>query len=103
MIAAAWLTGADGKNAARIWRRDRRNHASPNSAQTESAVAGALGLRLAGPAQYFGKILDKPYIGDARREIEPEDIRRAQKLMFAAAGIMLALALIAQLLVCLAL
>ena len=57
-------------------------------------MAGALGLRLAGPAQYFGKMLDKPYIGDPLREIEPEDIRRAQKLMFAAAGIMLALSLI---------
>ena len=94
LILGAALCGFDAKNAWRIWRRDRRNHASPNSAQTESAVAGALGLRLAGPAQYFGKMLDKPYIGDPLREIEPEDIRRAQKLMFAAAGIMLALSLI---------
>ena len=94
LILAAKLAGYDAKNAWRIWRRDRHNHASPNSAQTESAVAGALGLRLAGPAVYFGKKLDKPYIGDALREIEPEDIRRAQKLMFFAAGEMLALALI---------
>jgi cobalamin biosynthesis protein CobD len=93
LILAAKLCGMDAKNAWRIWQRDRRNHASPNSAQTESAVAGALGLQLAGPAYYFGKLLDKPYIGDPLREIEPEDIRRAQKLMFAAAGVMLALAL----------
>ena len=94
LILAAKLCGFDAGNAWRIWRRDRHNHASPNSAQTESAVAGALGLRLAGPAVYFGKKLDKPYIGDAKREIEPEDIRRAQKLMFAAAGEMLVLALV---------
>ena len=94
LIAAAFLCGMDGKNAWRIWRRDRHNHASPNSAQTESAVAGALGLRLAGDAVYFGKLHKKPYIGDALRDIEPEDIRRAHKLMFAATGIMTALAVL---------
>jgi adenosylcobinamide-phosphate synthase len=93
LILAAFLTGMDGKNAWRIWRRDRRNHASPNSAQTESAVAGALGLRLAGDAVYFGKLHKKPYIGDDLRPIEPEDIRRSHKLMFAATGEMLVLAL----------
>ena len=70
--------------AARIWRRDRRRHASPNSAQTESACAGALGLRLAGPAVYFGKLVEKPTIGDASREIEWGDIARATRLMLAA-------------------
>ena len=94
LIAAAFLCGMDGKNAWRIWRRDRHNHASPNSAQTESAVAGALGLRLAGDAVYFGKLHKKPYIGDALRDIEPEDIRRAHKLMFAATGIMTVLAVL---------
>ena len=93
LILAAKLCGFDAKNALRIWKRDRHNHASPNSAQTESAVAGALGLRLAGPAVYFGKTLDKPYIGDELRRIEPEDIRRAQKMMFAAAAEMLVLAI----------
>ena len=94
LIAAAFVCGMDGKNAWRIWRRDRRNHASPNSAQTESAVAGALGLRLAGDAVYFGKLHKKPYIGDALREIEPEDIRRSHKLMFTATGIMVVLAVL---------
>ena len=93
MILAAKLCGFDAKNAFRIWRRDRQNHASPNSAQTESVVAGALGVRLAGPAVYFGKTLDKPYIGDDQREVEPEDIRRTQRMMFTAAGVMLVLAL----------
>lgn len=83
-VAAAALTGRDFKSAYRIWRRDRFNHASPNSAQTEAACAGALGIRLAGPAYYFGEYYDKPYIGDATRGIEAEDILRANKLMIAA-------------------
>lgn len=81
--AAAALTGNSAKGAWHIWRRDRRNHASPNSAQTESACAGALGVQLAGPAYYFGEYYPKPTIGDALRPIEPEDIRRANKMMYA--------------------
>lgn len=69
------------RNAWKIWRRDRRNHASPNSAQTESVCAGALGLRLAGDAIYHGVLHKKPYIGDALREVEPFDIVRANRLM----------------------
>ncbi|MBP5324243.1 MAG: cobalamin biosynthesis protein CobD [Pseudobutyrivibrio sp.] len=74
-------------DAFKIFRRDRYNHASPNSAQTESACAGALGLRLAGPASYFGKVIDKKYIGDSVRNIELEDIKRANVLMFATAAL----------------
>ena len=81
--AAAALTGNDAKGAFRIWRRDRRRHASPNSAQTESACAGALGVQLAGPAYYFGEYYAKPTIGDAKRPIAPEDIRRANRMMYA--------------------
>lgn len=88
--AAAW-TGNDAKGAFRIWRRDRRNHASPNSAQTESACAGALGVQLAGPAYYFGEYYAKPTIGDAKRPIEPEDIRRANRMMYAESLLALAL------------
>ncbi len=82
LTAAAFLSGEDGKNAFRIWRRDRRKHASPNSGQTEAAMAGALGVRLAGPASYFGKPLEKPYIGDPLRPVETADIRRAERLMY---------------------
>ena len=82
MIAAAALTGFDGKNAARIWRRDRRKHASPNSAQTESVCAGALHIQLAGNAYYFGKLYEKPFIGDADRPVEAADIARSCKLMY---------------------
>lgn len=89
MIAAAPFFKLDSRNALRIWRRDRRKHASPNSAQTESACAGALHLRLAGDAWYFGKLHKKPYIGDDDRPIEAEDIRRANRLMYAASLLML--------------
>jgi adenosylcobinamide-phosphate synthase len=84
-IAAAFLTGHSGRGAWRIWRRDRRNHASPNSAQTESACAGALGVQLAGPAFYFGQRYDKPTIGDPLRPIQPEDILRVNRMLYAAA------------------
>ena len=90
-VAAAAFTGNDAKGAWRIWRRDRRNHASPNSAQTESACAGALGVQLAGPAFYFGEYYDKPTIGDVLRPIQPEDILRADRMMYVASGLALAL------------
>lgn len=77
----------DAKDALRIFFRDRTNHASPNSAQTESACAGALGIQLGGPAVYFGKRHEKPYIGDSKREPEREDIRRANQLMYGASCI----------------
>ncbi len=95
-IGGAFLTGQDGRGAWRIWRRDRRNHASPNSAQTESACAGALGVQLAGPASYFGKRVDKPAIGDPGRPVEPEDIARANRTLYAAGGLALGAGLLAR-------
>lgn len=84
MIIAAFIGGRqfDGRNAYRIFKRDRFNHASPNSAQTESVCAGALRVQLAGDAVYFGKLVKKKYIGDRLREIEYEDIKRANRLMY---------------------
>ena len=83
MIGAAFLGGKsyNGRQAWRIWHRDSRKHASPNSAQTESVCAGALGIQLAGDASYFGKVVKKPYIGDPKRQVEYEDIWRANRLM----------------------
>ena len=86
MIAAAWLCGLDEKGAFCIWRRDRFQHASPNSAQTEAACAGALGVALAGDAVYFGKVVKKPFIGDGDRPVEPEDIVRANRLLYVSAA-----------------
>lgn len=85
MIAAAYMLRMDGKNAWKIFKRDRYCHASPNSAQTEAVCAGALDVRLAGNASYFGVVHEKPYIGDALREIEPEDILRANRLAYGTA------------------
>lgn len=82
MIFASFLSGMDGKNAWKIYRRDSRKHASPNSAQTESVCAGALRIRLAGDAVYFGKVHKKEYIGDELRKIEAEDIKKAGILMY---------------------
>lgn len=91
MLAAGALLGMDGKNGWRIFLRDRYEHASPNSAQTESVCAGLLGLRLAGDAWYHGALHEKPYIGDPLREVEPEDIPRACRLLYGTAALSLAL------------
>ena len=91
MLAAGALLGLDVKNGWRIFRRDRYQHASPNSAQTESVCAGLLGLRLAGDAWYHGVLHKMPYIGDAVRQFEYEDIPRTCRLMYAAAALGLVL------------
>lgn len=93
MILCSGLAGLDAKHAFAVFRRDRFSHASPNSAQTESVCAGALHIRLAGDAYYFGRLLKKPYIGDNDRPVCKEDIRRANRLMLctAAASFLLAL------------
>lgn len=89
LVGTAFLMGEDGKTAFRIWRRDRRKHASPNSAQTEAAMAGALGIKLAGPASYFGKSVDKPWIGEELGETEPRHILRANRLMLGGSALCL--------------
>ncbi len=85
MLLAGLLLGLDEKNGWKIYRRDRRNHASPNSAQTESVCAGLLGLRLAGDAWYHGVLHKKKYIGDELRPIEHQDIPRSCRLLYATA------------------
>ncbi|MGN0734328.1 MAG: adenosylcobinamide-phosphate synthase CbiB [Anaerovoracaceae bacterium] len=84
LILAAYIGPFSGKDARRIFLRDRRKHASPNSAQTESAAAGALQIQLAGNAYYFGKLHEKQFIGDPVREIEVDDIKRMNNLMYIA-------------------
>ncbi|MDY2629174.1 MAG: adenosylcobinamide-phosphate synthase CbiB [Lachnospiraceae bacterium] len=85
MIAASGIIGLDMKNAAKIYLRDRYNHASPNSAHTEAVMAGALRVQLAGDAWYFGKLHKKKFIGDPHRPVTPEDIRTANRLLYATA------------------
>ena len=85
MIAAAFLARYDGKNAWRIFKRDRKKHKSPNAAHTEAVMAGALNVRLAGDAWYFGKLFKKPFIGDDIRPVERQDIARACRLEYVTA------------------
>ena len=85
LVISAWIGPFDGKNAGRIFARDRRKHASPNSAHTEAAAAGALDIQLAGDAYYFGKLYEKPSIGDPLQAVVPDDIRRMNRLMYGAA------------------
>ncbi|WP_297198226.1 adenosylcobinamide-phosphate synthase CbiB [uncultured Flavonifractor sp.] len=85
MCLGSTAAGYDGKNAWRVFKRDRKKHKSPNSAHTEAACAGALQLRLAGPSDYFGKRVEKPYIGDDQRPIEPLDILRSGRILYATA------------------
>lgn len=99
MIAASYFLKLDGKNAFKIWKRDRRNHSSPNSAQTESACAGALGVMLGGDAYYFGELYHKKTIGDDLRPIENYDIPKANKLMYCTSVMMFIICIIIRLLV----
>jgi len=96
MILCARLIGMDAKDAYRVWRRDRRRHPSPNSAQTESVMAGALNVQLAGGAYYSGKFCDKPALGDDIRPIDAADILRSHRLLTGTAWLMLLMALIAR-------
>ena len=85
MCGAAAFCGMDSKNAWRIYRRDRYNHSSPNSAHTEATAAGAMHIQLAGNAYYFGKLYEKPTLGDPDRPVEYEDIPRVNRLLYATA------------------
>lgn len=99
MVAAAGLCRFDAPNAWRIFRRDRLRHASPNSAHAEAACAGALRVRLAGPASYGGQVEAKPFLGDPLRPVETADVARAHKLLFATAALSFFLALALRLLI----
>jgi adenosylcobinamide-phosphate synthase len=94
MILSSLLCGLSAQNAWRIWRRDRHKHASPNSAQTEAVMAGALGVQLAGDAWYAGKLYQKPTIGDAARPIEAQDIRWAHRMLLVTSLLLLLLSIL---------
>lgn len=93
MLGAAMVLGMDWQNGYRIFRRDRFNHASPNSAQTEAVCAGALNIQLAGDAYYFGKLYPKKTIGDGGRPVSYEQIRDANRLLYGTAFLCLAVSL----------
>lgn len=100
MMFAACLSGQNAKHAFQIWKRDRYNHASPNSAQTESVAAGALDILLAGDAWYFGKLVKKPTIGEDLRTVEAADIMRINRMMIVASLIALVLFLAVRCVLC---
>jgi len=84
LIISACIMDFNCKNSAVIYFRDRANHSSPNAAHPEAAVAGALSLQLGGPSIYFGKRVDKPYIGDDLASITPDHIKQVNRLVVVA-------------------
>lgn len=94
MLLGTWLQRLDTSRAFHVWKHDRKNHDSPNSAQTESVVAGALGVRLGGSSHYFGRLVHKPTIGDDTRNAIPEDIETTIKLMYITSFFIFLLALL---------
>lgn len=99
MIIAAFFTGMDYKRALFIFKRDRFKHKSPNSAQTESVCAGALGIRLAGDAWYFGELYKKDYIGDHINDVVPDHIVMANKLMYVSSEFTLIISVIIRIII----
>ena len=95
MCIGAFLVKLDGKNAIRIMKRDHANHLSPNCAWSESAAAGAMHIQLGGTHTYFGKVVEKPTIGDADRSVEKHDILQANRLLYVASTLMAAIAALA--------
>ncbi|MFH2122294.1 MAG: adenosylcobinamide-phosphate synthase CbiB [Pseudomonadota bacterium] len=89
LVLASFLLGLDGKNAMRIFFRDRLCHASPNSGHAEAAVAGALGVELGGESIYFGQAVAKPTIGEPNRELAVSDILITNRLMLVGSALFL--------------
>src|SRR6056297_1596152 len=94
MIISSFLLGYDYKSAADIYLRDRYNHSSPNSAHAEAVAAGALNISLGGPNYYGGKLVEKPYIGDNKKNLETRDILKTFKLMYITSFLSLILSLL---------
>ncbi|MDP2844435.1 MAG: cobalamin biosynthesis protein, partial [Acetobacterium sp.] len=82
MLVGGMFLGYTFNDGCRIFKRDRLNHKSPNSAHPESVVAGLLGIQLGGTNQYFGETLEKPTIGDAKTPLEILDIRETITIMY---------------------
>ena len=82
IVLAAFILKLDYKNSYKIYRRDRNNHSSPNSAHPEAAVAGALGLKLGGANYYFGKLVEKPTIGDEIKKIDIDDVNKTNNILY---------------------
>ena len=99
MIAAAFILKMDFKSAYKIYKRDRYNHKSPNSAHTESVCAGALNIMLGGPNYYDGMLISKPTIGDDKRPVVINDIKKANKMMYATSFLCLVIGIMIKLII----
>ena len=100
LVTAAWIYGAwglayDGAAAWDIAWRDGHKHASPNAGYPEAALAGALGVQVGGPSRYFGSVVEKPVLGDARQSLSPKRIPQSLVLLDTASVLALATFLIA--------
>lgn len=82
IIISSFFLKRDYKNSFKIYKRDRYNHTSPNSAHPEAAMAGALDIQLGGANYYFGKIVEKPVIGDKIKEIEINDVKKTAEILY---------------------
>ena len=94
MIPTAAALGLDWRGAWRILRRDRGNAASVNAGCPEAAMAGALGVRLGGPSVYFGRLVEKPFIGDPGQPLDQERYRQAIRLLYGTSLAMAAITLV---------
>ncbi|MDR1083395.1 MAG: adenosylcobinamide-phosphate synthase CbiB [Deltaproteobacteria bacterium] len=97
LISASRTVGGDYKNAWILWRKEGRFHSSPNSGQTEAAMAGALGVQLGGPGYYGGLFVDKPVIGSSGNPASAELVRKAERLIQVGSFLMLLSAMIIEL------
>lgn len=85
IIISSFFLKRDYKNSLKIYKRDRYNHTSPNSAHPEAAMAGALDIQLGGANYYFEKIVEKPVIGDKIKEIEINDVKKTAEILYLSA------------------
>ena len=90
MVLAAPICALSGSGAWRIMRRDCCNHSSPNSGFPEAAAAGALGVRLGGSNRYFGKVVEKPTIGDPSTPLTLAAYGGAVRLMYCSEALLVA-------------
>lgn len=94
IVVVSFILGLDYKNSFKIYKRDKNNHSSPNSAHPEAAVAGALNVQLGGPNYYFGKFVEKQTIGDDREKIDINKVNNTNNILYCSAVLGCIMALI---------
>ena len=85
IFMASFSLGLDYKNSFKIYKRDKNNHSSPNSAHPEAAVAGALNIQLGGANYYFGKLVEKPTIGDCKEKVSIDKVNDVNNILYCSA------------------